>query len=155
MDGLNSKLLEKIFNMETVPTTLAGWYAAAAKYDGQWRRAKAIIGKIKESSKNDKPIAPTYTPTKDPNAMDIDRLTTAQHAEHMKKGLCFLCHKPGHRSSDHKKGTIPSPPRNNQGQFVPQKKSGADVYKRIATLMGELDEEEKAIAMTKMEEEGF
>ena len=44
MDGLNTKLLE---NMENVPTTLEGWYTAAAKYDGQWRCANAIIGRLK------------------------------------------------------------------------------------------------------------
>jgi hypothetical protein len=103
MDGLNSKLLEKVFNMENVPTTLDNWYKAAAKYDGQWRRAKAIIGKIKTNIGDNKPVSPQYVPAKDPNAMDIDRLTASERTEHMKQGKCFICHKVGHRASDHKK----------------------------------------------------
>ena len=33
---------------------------------------------------------------KDPNAMDINSMTTEQRAEAMKKGLCFRCGKQGH-----------------------------------------------------------
>ena len=36
---------------------------------------------------------------KDPNAMDIDAMTTKQRDEAMKKGLCFGCGKQGHLSS--------------------------------------------------------
>jgi hypothetical protein len=154
MDGLNSKILEKVFNMENVPTTLTAWFTAAAKYDGQWRRAKAIIGKVKETiPKHEKPITPHFVPTRDPNAMDIDRLTATERTRHMKEGRCFTCHQVGHRASDHKAGG--PPPRNNQSRFVPQKRTGADAHRKIATLLAELDDEEKNIALTKMEEEGF
>ena len=37
---------------------------------------------------------------KDPNAMDIDAMTTKQWDEAMKKGLCFGCGKQGHLSRD-------------------------------------------------------
>ena len=37
---------------------------------------------------------------KDPNAMDIDSMTTEQRAEAMKKGLCFGCGKRGHLNKD-------------------------------------------------------
>jgi hypothetical protein len=43
MDGLNVKLLEKVYMMEKMPTTITAWYEAAAKFDGQYRRVKAII----------------------------------------------------------------------------------------------------------------
>jgi Retrotransposon gag protein len=45
MDGLKPALLDKIFTMENVPTTLNGMIKAAAKYEGNWKRAKAIAGK--------------------------------------------------------------------------------------------------------------
>jgi hypothetical protein len=156
MDGLNSKILEKVFNMENVPNSLDGWFTAVAKYDGQWRRAKAIVGKIKETTpKYDKPATPHFVSAKDPNAMDIDPLLVTERTRHMKEGRCFVCHQIGHRALDHKAGGSTPPPRNNQGRFIPQKKTGADTYKRIAAMLAELDNEEKNTALTKMEEEGF
>jgi hypothetical protein len=129
MDGLNSKILEKVFNMENVPTTLTAWFTAAAKYNGQWRRAKAIIGKAKETiPKHKKPVTPHFVPTRDPNAMDIDRLMATERTRRMKEGRCFTCHQVGHHASDHKAGGSTPLPRNNQGRFVPQKKTGADAH---------------------------
>ena len=46
MDGLHSRLLEKIFTMEKLPVKITDWFIAASKYDSQWHRTRAIIGKI-------------------------------------------------------------------------------------------------------------
>ena len=44
----------------------------------------------------------TFTPqAKDPNAMDIDRLTIEERNEYIHKGKCFRCGKTGHISRDH------------------------------------------------------
>jgi hypothetical protein len=104
MEGLNPKLFEKVHTMENVPVTIAGWYAAASKFDRNYRRVLAITGKYKAQHKP----SPVYTPrARDTNTMDVDRLTQNECNEHMKKGLCFVCHKPSHRSSDHKGGRAP------------------------------------------------
>ncbi|KAF8229713.1 hypothetical protein L208DRAFT_1208253, partial [Tricholoma matsutake] len=96
---LNPKLLERVFNMETIPTTLEGMINAASKYDGQWRRAKVITGKLQESwAKKPTSSKPKETP------LEINRLSDQERVEHMKKGLCFVCHQPGHRATKHKKG---------------------------------------------------
>jgi hypothetical protein len=42
MEGLNPELLKRVYLMENMPTTIQGWYEAANKFDGQYRRAKAI-----------------------------------------------------------------------------------------------------------------
>jgi hypothetical protein len=39
---------------------------------------------------------------KDPNAMDIDAMSTEKRTYLMKKGLCFICEKSGHLASAHK-----------------------------------------------------
>ncbi|KIJ09018.1 hypothetical protein PAXINDRAFT_17882 [Paxillus involutus ATCC 200175] len=46
--------------------------------------------------------------------MDVDavRLSPTQRADYMKKGLCFVCGKHGHRSTDHKGKTSPDNPSN-------------------------------------------
>ena len=41
-----------------------------------------------------------FKPPKDPNAMDIDFMSTEERADYIKKGLCFKCRQPGHRAND-------------------------------------------------------
>jgi Retrotransposon gag protein len=105
MYGLHPKLLKKVFGKDNVPDTLDRWIDAASKFDGQWRRAKAITGKAKTERKTTPAPAPK---AKETNTLDINRLSNQERAEHMKKGLCFICHQQGHRSSDHKNGNIPT-----------------------------------------------
>ena len=74
--------------------------------------------------------------------------------EHMRKGLCFLCHKPGHRSSDHNKiGPVHTPTHVPAYKYTPKK--GTDTYTSIKAIMAELDEEEKGKTYRLMEESGF
>ena len=161
MRGLHPKLLERILGMDTVPTTIDDWYAKAAKFDANYHRARAISGRMRAAYVERKATdyIPTYRPppppARDPMAMDVDRLTTQQKEDHYKRGLCFECHLPGHRASDHKKKntssfpskSFPSKPRS----FTP-KRSG---YAQIRTIMNSLPEEEKEETLSKMEEEGF
>jgi Retrotransposon gag protein len=155
MDGLHPELLKKGFRKDNVPDTLDRWIEAASKFDGQWRRAKAIAGK----AKTEKKMTPTPAPkAKEANTLDINRLSNQERAEHMRKGLCFICHQQGHRSSDHKNGNIPTPsfsPNRNENRYQPQKKSGTDTYAKIRALMAELDEEEKGKTLLLMEQSGF
>ncbi|KAF8234076.1 hypothetical protein L208DRAFT_1263911 [Tricholoma matsutake] len=41
-------------------------------------------------------------------SLDINRLTNEEHMEHLQRRLCFICHQPGHQSSDHKDGKSPT-----------------------------------------------
>ena len=40
---------------------------------------------------------------RDPDAMDIDRLSPEECSTLMRKGACFICKEPGHMAKDHKK----------------------------------------------------
>ncbi|KIK80773.1 hypothetical protein PAXRUDRAFT_15600 [Paxillus rubicundulus Ve08.2h10] len=100
--GLDTHLSSRILNMDTIPDTLDRWIAKAEHFHVQNQRIQSL------RSRN------TYVPhpsnsTHDPNTMDMDaiRLTPLQRAEYMKKGLCFICGKQGHRSTDHKSGRAP------------------------------------------------
>jgi hypothetical protein len=92
---------------------------AASLFDGNWRHACAIANRNKSGSVKPTPV-PDYVPsvpTRDPNTMDIDiikRLSPEERLDHIKKGLCFICHKPRHLSSTHKKGGSSTTPRNFQ-----------------------------------------
>jgi hypothetical protein len=145
ISGLNPKLVDKIYSMTIVPETLDGVIKAATTFEGNWKRGRALIGKTIDSHEK------KTTVKKEPpsTSLDINRLSQSERTEHMKKGLCFLCHKPGHRSSDHKgKDTPPRTP------FF-QKKRGEDVHANIRGMMAELDEEEKGKALRLLEESGF
>jgi hypothetical protein len=77
IDGLHSKLMERICTMKKPPTTLEGWMRAVSLFDGNWRRAHAIAGRNKSGSFQPTPV-PDYMPksvaTRDPNAMDVDTI---------------------------------------------------------------------------------
>jgi hypothetical protein len=109
IDRLHLKLMERVYTMEKPPTMLEGWMRAASLFDGNWRCAHVIANRNKSGSIKPTPV-PDYVPsmpTRDPNAMDIDtikRLSPEERLDHIKKGLCFICHKPRHLSLTHKKG---------------------------------------------------
>lgn len=46
MDGLQLRLLEKIFTTEKLPVKTADWFIATLKYNSHWHCTKAIIEKI-------------------------------------------------------------------------------------------------------------
>ncbi|OAX32982.1 hypothetical protein K503DRAFT_804758 [Rhizopogon vinicolor AM-OR11-026] len=49
-------------------------------------------------SPSDPPSHNSYHLDRDPDAMDVDRMSPEENARHRKKGLCFNCHEPGHVS---------------------------------------------------------
>ena len=112
MEGLKPKLLEKIYSLQTIPTTIKNWYSHTCRFDNQWSRVQEIIGRQCGVQTPIRRYVPTPKYTSDPNAMDIDRLSTEQMSDHMKKGLCFNCHRTGHKSRE----CPDKNSRNNQNQ---------------------------------------
>lgn len=149
MDGLPIPLMEKVSMMDSAPITIEGWYTQASKYNNQYRRTKAIALRMRGGTHRDEKkkkynfSTPRYVP-KDPNAMDVDRMTIQERDEHMKKGLCFECHKPGHRASEHRDQKEP-----------PKKYTGKEAYARIRAIMADIEGEEREEAIRAMEDEGF
>ncbi|KAF8218665.1 hypothetical protein L208DRAFT_1024007, partial [Tricholoma matsutake] len=80
--------------------------------------------------------------------LEINQLSYQERIEHMKKGLCFVCHQPGHRATKHKKG------EKRTKDWPSPKNKGKEAYSRIRAIVGELDEEEKKGALTAIEDEG-
>jgi len=103
---------------------------------------------------------PQYVPPVDPNAMEINRLTAQEQADHMKKGLCFVYHQARHRANDHgpglstesKKTSAPYTPLANAHPTFSEAK-GAYAY--IKTIYGGLSDEEKKKLTDTMEDQGF
>jgi hypothetical protein len=116
---LNSKLRERISNLDNVPGSVDKWYHQAMRLDRQWRRARQeahnrMTNSARTGATNNttqprpnwgqfsKPAAPTTTaaPAKDPNAMDVDRQRRPQQSQGQSQQrpplICFKCRKPGH-----------------------------------------------------------
>jgi len=79
--------------------------------------------------------------------MDMDRLSIQEQPNHIKKGLCFVCHLPGHRTSNHRSGGSGPPPAPRRQYAPPQTpsmptsypttlKKANGVYAHIKTIYG-------------------
>ena len=102
MEGLNIGILQKIFAQLTIPKTIGEWDEQASQYDAQYRRVREILNRRRGVSTTTQTKRTFTTPrfTRDPNAMDIDRMTIEERNKHMKENRCFNCHKIGHRAKD-------------------------------------------------------
>jgi len=173
MKGLNTLLLVRILNLENPLTTIQGWYTTVLKMDNQWRRGRAITNRLKGENDTKKRglhlsnHSPRYTPpTRDPYTMNVDRLSIQEQADHIKKGLCFVCHLPGHRANDHRPGGSGPPPVPRRQYALPQPppiptsysatlKKADGVYAHIKTIYRNLSKKVKRKLMDSLEESDF
>ena len=102
--GIPAPLMKRIYGMDTVPTTISGWYTRAVHFKTQWDRADAIASK---KPYNPYPIQRNHANHQNtkvnPYAMDIDsicieKLTKEEREKCIKEGRCLWCRKPRHYS---------------------------------------------------------
>lgn len=135
---LNPSLVKKIMLMDNPPTTLNEWVDKAILIDNNYRMTMDVLGRMKEGKSKGEGRTGNYGKSnyfggnyfgtkktreeKDPNAMDIDAMTTEKRAALMRKGACFICEEPGHLARDHKEyekkkgktlGNTSPPPKRN------------------------------------------
>jgi hypothetical protein len=151
-ESLNIPLQRRILSLENPPKTLKEWYDWAAKLDNNFRRMQRILGrndrgKAGNEKRREEPRRRWNIPRRDPDAMDIDMLTTEQREEMMRKGLCFVCRKPGHISKDC--------PDKKKPTNAPKKMNGKELLAHIRSLTTNMDDEEKEKFYDEAEKEGF
>ena len=90
----------------------------------------------------------------DPNAMDVDRLTTDECEKHFKENQCFNCHRIGHRARD-----CQSPKQDNQtyeDKYKGIKKTANTARAMIRNLVVDMDDDEKEKLLKDIEkDQGF
>jgi len=154
---LNPTLVDKISLDIREPKTFEEWTDLAIRYDNTWRKSKilkAIRGGQRSTNNfnrggNLRAFART-TPRRDPNAMDVDAITTDKRNQLMKSGSCFKCEKPGHRAKE-----CPEKRNQNQNSYrnqTFQKTSTKDTYRNIRSLLAQHSPEEEAEIMKMAEE---
>src|SRR5271155_1366847 len=144
MEGINTGILQKIFAQEKLPATITEWYKRASRCDSHYRRVQEILGRRRGTSGNaqttnnmKKPFIPRFTSKEqDPNAMDVDRLSTNERTEHVAKGRWFKHHEKENlaRNSEEQK------PNQKFGQY---KKTAKIVLAQIRNIVAGMDSEEK------------
>ena len=100
---------------------------------------------------------------RDPNAMDVNAITTEKRGEWMKKGLCFNCNKPGHISrfcpEKHKATSSTSTASTSSPlSYAPnplKKMNPREFVAHIRSVTAEMGPEEREEFLDEAEKEGF
>ena len=159
---LHPSLVDKISLNIDEPKTFEEWADLAVRYDNTWRKSqllKATRGPPRNNFGNFnrgnlRPFA--RTPRRDPNAMDVDAITTDKRTQLMKSGSCFICEKQGHRANEcpenRNRNTNTNSSSNSNRTPTFQKTSAKDTYRNIRALLASHTIEEEAEIMKMAEE---
>jgi Ty3 transposon capsid-like protein/Zinc knuckle len=151
-ETLTLPLQRRILTLESPPTTLKEWCEWAMKIDHNWRRMQLAVGRTQANQQKGKGQQKKfYFPRKerDPNAMDIDRLSMEEREKLMKEGRCFRCKLTGHRAND-------CPDKNEKKKEEPKKRmSGKELHAHVRSLFKDMTDEEREEFMKTAEDAGF
>jgi len=148
-NALNPTLARKILLSESVPKTFKDWMDRAIQYDTNYRMAMAIIGKPAHGGRS---TSTSFTPRrtyehKDPNAMDIDAMSTEKRTALMKKGACFNCEETGHLARNC--------PKKKKNTNTNQKRMVREVHAMIEEMNKEEKEELASLQVSAGETQDF
>jgi hypothetical protein len=167
---LNVPLQRKLLELPTPPSSLKEWYDWASHLDNNFWKMQCILGRGQTTTNNGKRKEEPrrhwnfQMQRRDPNAMDIDVITTTMNAmtiekreKFMKEGLCFRCRKPGQISRDCplKKGNVQILTRPTTSTTPPKKMKGPELVAHIQSLTTTLDKGELQEFLDLAEETGF
>src|SRR5208282_3631645 len=151
-ETLTTPLQKRILTLDNPPVTLNDWCNWAMKIDHNWRRMQLAIGRTQASQqKNKGQQRKFYFPRKerDPNAMDIDKLSMEERTKLMKEGRCFRCKKTGHLASD-------CPDGGDKKKEEPRKRmNGKELHTHVRSLFKDMTDEEKEEFMKEAVNSGF
>jgi Zinc knuckle len=143
-------LQSPIIRSKHPPKTLEEWYTKATNFYIRHKRAQRLFKRWDDKPTDTFGAIPaqkkfTFPEKKDPNVMDIDRMTIDEQTCLMKEGKCFRCKLFGHLSRD-----CPSKGQNTTPTMTTPKWTDKSMASHIRALISSMSEEEKKA----LEEEG-
>ena len=163
---LNPPLVKKIMLLDSPPTTIHEWVHKAILVDSQYHMTMDILnrrtaGGKKEEKKSDKSGWTNYFGNKkpkkerDPDAMDIDRMTMEKRTALMRKGACFIYKEPGQMAHEHDEFERKKKMKGNiRGTTsAPPKKTVKEIHALLETLLTQETKELLALHATEQEQE--
>jgi hypothetical protein len=146
----------QLMRLETPLKTINDWYEWAAELDHKHAKINRAVERTRgtSSGKDKAPQKKFYFPRRerDPNAMDVDRLTIEERDKLLKEGKCFRCRRTGHRANE-------CPEDNDEkkkGKEMPKKKmNGRELHAHVRALFKEMTEEDRDKFLKGAEEAGF
>ena len=153
-ETLTPALRNKLMNQETPLDTIDDWFKWAMKHDHQWHKSKCAIERTKGNLQQGRPQQRFYFPRKDrdPNAMDVDRLTFNEQTKLMKEGRCFKCRNTGHRANDCPEG---GQKKEKQKEELKKKMNGKEFYTHVRAIFKDPGEDDKEKFLEAAQEVGF
>ena len=94
---------------------------------------------------------PRFNSNRDPNAMEVDRLSEQDKQRCYEKGLCFRCQEQGHRSRDCPKKTHGDDRKNSKGKQPVRRKTPDDEESK--SKIEEIDEEDDEMEVGRMQQD--
>ena len=130
--------------MDTVPTTIQKWQEKAALFDAHWRYNREIE-KETTTRRTFTPRSFSSNKRSDPNAMQVDALSTSQRDVYMKEGRCFLCGQTGHiqRACPQKGRKATTPPINPIRNPFRAAAVEEDKEAKVRAMLAELSQEKR------------
>jgi hypothetical protein len=155
-ETLSWGLTLQLMRLETPLKTIADWYEWAAELDHKHAKINRVVERTRgtSSGKDKAPQKKFYFPRRerDPNAMDVDRLTIEERDKLLKEGKCFRCRRTGHRANECPKNDNDK----KKGNEVPKKKmSRRELHAHVRALFKEMTEEDRDEFLKGAEEVGF
>jgi hypothetical protein len=145
----------ELMRLETPLKSINDWYEWAAMIDHWFYKVNRAIEQTRGNSGKEKaPQQKYYFPRKerDPNAMDVDRLTVDEQNKLIKEGRCFKSRNTGHRANE-----FPEENDNKKkGKEVPKKKMNRrELHAHVRALFKEMTEEDRDEFLKGAKEAGF
>ena len=153
-ETLTPALRNKLMNQEMPLNNIDDWFTWAMKHDHQWQKLKRALKRTRGNLQQGKPQQRFYFPRKerDPNVMDVDRLTFDERTKLMKEGRCFKCKNTGHRANDCPEG---GQKKEKQKEELKKKMNGKEFYTHVWAIFKKLEEDDKEKFLEAAQEVGF
>lgn len=157
LTGLTTGLVKSIMSVETLPTTMDGYYKLATRLDLQWRKGLELTrgAALKKTSPN----APVTT-SKSTSAVRLRKLTDEERTKLRKEGRCFRCREAGHISAECPQGGQ-NPQTRRQIRVATSTTASTtqaepeSAIARMRALYAQFTPEEREVVVNIAEAEGF